>query len=123
MIMAHRTHCYFDYAQGLADDPFQYMGRGLSLKKVYSYDPYEGVPDSARKHVLGGQCCLWGEFIWNPIDFSWKMWPRALAMAEILWSYPRDRDFVAFAQRATVHRDRLVRRGYVCAPMPEMMER
>ena len=117
MIMANVAYCYLDYGQGLEGDPFQYIGQGRTMEKLYSYDPCEGVSEEHRSHVLGGQCCMWGEFIWGYMDFTWKMWPRAFAISEVLWSYPSVRDYGAFKRRAAVHREKLVKRGYPCAPV------
>jgi len=35
------------------------MPPNATLKKVYQFDPYEGVESAARKNVVGGQCCNW----------------------------------------------------------------
>ena len=55
----------------------------------------------------------------RPRDLEWKMWPRALATAEILWTNPdpTKRDFAEFAARAAEHRRRLVREHVNCAPL------
>ena len=36
----------------------------------------------------------------NESWIQWKMWPRALAMSEVLWSGPRKRSFAAFKDDA-----------------------
>ena len=113
------SYCYFDYRQGLAEDPFPYFGeRHVPLDKVYRFDVLEGVDDEARKNVVGGQCCNWGEKTPNATMLEWKLWPRALALSEVLWTYPdpKKRDFAEFSQRAAVHRKRLIRSGVNCAP-------
>ena len=46
-----------------------------------------------------------------------KMFPRALAHAEALWSDPQPRDFECFAKRATAHRLRLLSLGINCSPL------
>ena len=50
---------------------------------------------------------------------EWKLWPRGLAMAEVLWSYPdpAKRDFAEFSVRAAEHRRRLIREHVNCAPL------
>jgi len=110
--------CYFDYRQGLADDPFNYLGKTVvTLEKAYYLDVLEGVESAARANVAGGQCCNWGEFTLGLVDLEWKLWPRALATAEALWTYPEKRDFAEFSARAAVHRRRLVGRHVNCAPL------
>ena len=119
MVMSPHNLTYYSYLQGLEDDPFLRKGPPLSLEKAYTFDPAAGVPESARKHVLGGQCCMWGEYIWNRFDLGWRMWPRAFAMSEILWTAPavEKRDFNEFSRRAAVHRKRIIALGVNCAPL------
>ena len=109
--------CYHDYTQGLDGDPYQYIGGRITLEKAYSFDPAAGIPLEGRSHVLGGQSNCWGEYIWNWIDLEWKMWPRAAATAEVLWTGPARREFADFEERMAVHRKRLVAMGVNCAPL------
>ena len=114
------THCYFDMDQGIPEDPFPYLGYPhLSLDKVYRFDVLEGVEPQARKNVVGGQCCNWAERTPNITMLEWKLWPRALALSEALWTYPdpAKRDFAEFSQRAAAHRLRLIRSRVNCAPL------
>ena len=114
------SNCYFDFSQGLPEDPFPYFGRGVtSLEKVYRFDVLEGVEPQARKNVVGGQCCNWAERTPNITMLEWKLWPRALALSEALWTYPdpAKRDFAEFSQRAAAHRLRLIRSRVNCAPL------
>ena len=116
--MSPHNLTYYSAMQGLMEEPFFRKGGGtLSLEKSYTFDPAAGVPECARAHVLGGQCCMWSEYIWNRFDLAWRMWPRALAMAEILWTAPAKRDFADFERRAAVERGRLISLGVNCAPL------
>jgi len=111
--------CYLSLPQGIAQDPFLYYspnGR-LTLERAYCFDPCAGIPDSGRRHVLGGQASVWGEFVWNRYDLEWKTWPRACAIAEALWTAPARRDFADFERRMKVHRPRLIARHVNCAPL------
>ena len=113
------SHCYFDYRQGLPEDPYIYIGGMLPLARVYQFDPFVGVAPEARKNVVGGQCCNWTSHTWNRYDMEWKLWPRGFAMAEVLWTYPdpAKRDFKEFASRAAEYRRRLIRSHVNCAPL------
>lgn len=117
MVMTPHTETYYDYGQGLAEDPFQYIGGLITLARAYAFDPCVGVAPDARRHVLGSQAQLWSEYIWNEYDLAWKMWPRACAMAENLWTAPAEKDFNGFVKRMQTHRRRLIRMGVNCAPL------
>ena len=117
MVMTPYTHCYLDYAQGLKDDPFQYIGGGLPLKQVYSLDPCEGVPENLRAHVLGGQGNNWSEYTWNECDLAWKMWPRMCALAEVFWTGETRPGYDDFKSRMNTHRGRLIAQNVNCAPV------
>ena len=117
MVMTPHTETYYDYYQGLKDDPFQYPGGMIPLKRAYAFDPSAGVVPEARKHVLGSQAQMWSEYIWNEYDLQWKMWPRACAMAETLWTKPEKKNFDCFMKRMETHRSRLVKMGVNCAPL------
>jgi hexosaminidase len=117
------SHCYFDYSQGLEGDTHDYFMRTSGWKstidKVYSFDPLEGVAPEARGNIVGGQCCNWTEKTFNREDLEFKLWPRALALAEVLWTYPEPgkRNFAEFKRRAIVRRDEMAARGMNVAPL------
>ena len=117
MVMTPRTHCYLDYAQGLTEDPFQYIGGCVTLRRCHSMDLCEGIPENLRNHILGGQGNNWSEYTWNQYDLEWKMWPRGCALAEVLWCGERKPSFEDFVRRMTVHRKRLIGQGVNCAPL------
>ena len=117
MVMTPHTETYYDYYQGLEEDPFQYPGGMIPLKRAYAFDPSAGVVPEARRHVLGSQAQMWSEYIWNEYDLHWKMWPRACAMAETLWTKPEKKNFDCFMKRMAIHRVRLIKMGVNCAPL------
>ena len=91
----------------------------LPFARVYQFDPLAGVEESARPHVVGGQCCNWTSHTLNRFDLEWKLWPRGFALAEILWTYPdpAKRDFAEFFARAAEYRRRLIGAHVNCAPL------
>ncbi|MCR5752062.1 MAG: beta-N-acetylhexosaminidase, partial [Kiritimatiellae bacterium] len=63
---------YFSVPQGVKDDPFTYMSpkRRCSLAMAYAFNPFEGMTDVAKGRVLGAECCLWSECVWNEYDLA-----------------------------------------------------
>ena len=93
-IMSPTSHCYFDYPLSATD-----------MEEVYQFEPIpEGMVGSGR--ILGGECNMWTEHAPQELVES-KVFPRILAMAEVLWSPKASRDFTAFQQRKMKHDLRL----------------
>ena len=117
VVMTPTSYCYLDYGQGLKEDPFTYIFGKITLERCYSFDPCAGVPEEARRHILGGQGNNWSEYTWNEYDLQWKAWPRMLALAEVFWLGERKQGYADFERRARIHRGRLVASGINCAPI------
>ncbi|MBD2751633.1 glycoside hydrolase family 20 protein [Spirosoma validum] len=108
VIMTPSPFCYFDYYQG---DPAQEptaFGGSLPLEKVYSYNPTptELTPEQAT-HILGAQGNIWTEYIDSPEQAEYMLWPRAAALAEVVWTPQAQRNYDAFARRIPTHFERL----------------
>lgn len=121
-VLCPNWNCYFDYEQQLPDDRYSYFlpgKRWLPLKNVYKFNPFDGVAEKNRPRILGGQCCNWTEKTKSFDALEWKLWPRALALAEVLWTFPDvgKRDFAEFSRRAEMHQRRLSEKSVNCAPV------
>lgn len=120
VVMTPNEYCYFDYDPCITGDPMAYnfnWAVPLPLVKVYGFDPLKGIPAECHSYVLGGQCNNWTEMTCAANELEWKIWPRGLAMAEVLWSYPERRDFADFVRRAETCRERLVASGITAGPV------
>ena len=107
VVMSPTTHCYFDYYQGLFDEP-RAIGGFLPIEKVYAYEPVpsELTTEEAR-HILGAQANLWTEYLSEPAQVEYMLLPRLLAISEVVWSEKSQRSFADFSRRLVLQYDRL----------------
>lgn len=105
VIMSPTTYCYFDYVQGDHDkEPIgpNYV-KPLTLEKVYSFEPFDGVNEDAQKHIIGVQANEWTEYIAEPWHAEYMVLPRALAIAEIQWCAPGNKNWDRFIKAVETH--------------------
>ncbi len=108
VIMTPGTHCYFDHYQ--ADPAFEPLAIGglTTLEKVYSFNPVPSkLTSKEAKHILGAQANLWTEYIDSPAKAEYMAYPRAIALAEALWTPASRKDWKGFVQRLDQHLERL----------------
>ncbi len=108
VIMTPGTHCYFDHYQ--ADPSFEPIAFGglTTLEKVYSFNPVPAqLTPSEAQHILGAQGNLWTEYIGSTDQAEYMAFPRAIALAEVLWTPASRRNWNEFALRLDKHLDRL----------------
>lgn len=108
VVMAPGTHTYFDKYQGDPNTERLAIGGFIPLEKVYAYEPVPAAvsPDKA-KHILGTQGQIWTEYIPDSDHVEYMAFPRACAMAEVVWIPAGKRDFDAFKVRLAEHLKRL----------------
>jgi hexosaminidase len=100
IIVSPTSNCYLDYELDKID-----------LATVYSLEPVpREFSRKAANHILGGECNMWTEYA--PQDsVESKLFPRLLALAEVLWSAPKKRDTDNFYDRVKEHYKRLEKMG------------
>lgn len=87
-IVSPTSHAYFDYS---VDD--------ISLEKVYSFEPVpEDLTVEEASLIMGGECNMWTERAPQHLVDS-KVFPRILAMSEVLWSDTTGRNYKEFNDR------------------------
>ncbi|OAL43864.1 hypothetical protein IQ07DRAFT_649668 [Pyrenochaeta sp. DS3sAY3a] len=88
---------------------------------AYSYDPLNGVSDELQHLVIGGEAHMWAEQT-DVVNVERMVWPRASAVAEILWSGAKDaqgnnRSQIEASPRLSEMRERLVSLGVGAEPI------
>ena len=108
-IMSPTSHCYFDYDL-----------EAINLEKVYSFEPIPNeLNKNEQKYIIGGECNMWSEQApQEKIDS--KVFPRILAMSEVLWS-SKEKNYDEFLTRVESHYPKLealgVEYGYEKTPI------
>jgi len=83
--------------------------------KFYQVEPmrnFSGNPEL----LIGGEACLWTEYV-DGTNIETRLWPRASAIAERLWSAATVNDPEEAKFRLDEHRCRLLRRGIPASPV------
>ncbi|KAM3589191.1 woronin body major protein [Umbelopsis sp. WA50703] len=104
---------------------FNYGGNGGSWcapyktwQRIYDYDITIGL--TKEKRYIGGEAPLWAEQN-DDTTIDSKVWPRAAALAELLWSGNRDskglKRTTLMTARILNYRERLVGRGVGASPL------
>lgn len=86
VVMTPGSHCYFDHYQ--SDNPGEPLAIGgyTPLEKVYQYEPVpKDLELTKHKHILGAQANLWTEYIPDMQQLEYMTYPRAIALAQVLW--------------------------------------
>jgi len=112
VIMTPNSHMYFDYYQADPETEPLAIGGLVTLEDVYSFEP---VPDSLSwsegRHILGAQANVWTEYMTTTDYVEYMVYPRLLALSEVVWS-PKDiRDWDSFVSRLPSQYDMLDRYG------------
>ena len=92
---------YINFYQGDSRVEPVTIGGDAYMSTLYAYDPTpaELVKIGKEHHVLGVQANLWTEYTYTPELMEYKLYPNALALAEIGWTNLDRKDFDAFTKR------------------------
>jgi hexosaminidase len=100
VIMTPNQTLYFDHYQAdPAGEPLA-IGGLTTLRDVYAYEPIP-ADFSAQEaaHVLGAQANVWTEYMKTPEHVEYMVFPRLLALSEVVWSPREARDWDSFVRR------------------------
>eukprot|EP01100_Stratorugosa_tubuloviscum_P006204 TRINITY_DN2685_c1_g3_i1.p1 TRINITY_DN2685_c1_g3~~TRINITY_DN2685_c1_g3_i1.p1 ORF type:complete len:525 (+),score=222.79 TRINITY_DN2685_c1_g3_i1:63-1637(+) len=91
----------------------------LTWFDFYTNEPFpdnSGWTPTMENYIIGGEACLWAEYT-NAANFEQKIWPRASAAAERLWSPRYVNDPIIALPRLIEMSCRLNRRGIASSPL------
>jgi hexosaminidase len=104
VIMTPTSHMYFDYYQADPEGEPLAIGGLITLEDVYGFEP---VPDSLSsdeaQRILGAQANVWTEYMKTTDYVEYMVFPRALALSEVVWSRKDKRDWDFFVSRLSSH--------------------
>ncbi len=82
----------------------KHEGSVSTMRDIYEFNPVpkEFSPDDG-KHIIGVQACQWSESTPNRRILEYKVYPRAIALAEIGWTPQEERDWDDFYSRVEQH--------------------
>ena len=108
VVMTPGSHCYLDHYQSENEDEPLAIGGFLPLEKVYSFNPIpnELTPEES-KYILGAQGNVWTEYMPDSKQVEYMVFPRILAMSEVDWSKPENKNFEDFVSRVEHFHQRL----------------
>jgi hexosaminidase len=111
VVMAPTSHVYFDYPQ-------------TTVEKVFSFEP---VPKELNKgqavHVMGAEAEMWSDNHPSEAEIEALVYPRACALAEVVWSPASARNEVEFMERLSFHQQRLAALGLRYRPLAAKAKR
>ena len=113
VVMNPGHYCYIDSYQDAPYSQPEAIGGYLPLEKIYGFDP---APDSLAAEeaalILGTEANLFAEYVVTDEHTEYMLYPRAVAMAEVAWSQPRNKSWEDFHRRALRVVEGLRARGY-----------
>ena len=97
VVMTPNSHMYIDYYQSQERDKEPLCIGGLvTVPKLYSYEPYDGMAPGTEDHILGVQANLWTEYVTSNEFLEYMLLPRMCALSEVQWCNADRKDYARF---------------------------
>lgn len=112
VVMTPGSHCYFDYYQSKSKNEPLAIGGFVPLEKVYSFEPTPNeLSDEEAKYILGAQANVWTEYMETPEKVEYMIFPRMMALSEVLWGKANPNDYSGFQKRMVLQFPTLEQKG------------
>lgn len=100
VVMSPGSHCYFDHYQGDPKNEPLAIGGYTPVEKVYAFNPIPNeLSKEESKYILGAQANVWTEYIDTPEQVEYMIFPRMLALSEVLWGTSNPEKYTDFEKR------------------------
>jgi len=101
VVMTPGDYLYFSQGQSLTPEEEPVFADGyLPVERVYKFQPLpDELNERQKKHIIGVQANIWGEYVHSFRDVEYDALPRMAALAEIQWCKPQQRDYQDFVKR------------------------
>ncbi|MBI5404082.1 MAG: family 20 glycosylhydrolase [Ignavibacteriae bacterium] len=104
VIMTPGEYCYFDHYQSDPRNEPIAIGGYTTLEKVYSFEPTpKELTEEQQKYILGAQANVWTEYIIEPMNVEYMVFPRICALSEVLWTPAGKKNNTDFKDRLKSH--------------------
>lgn len=108
VILTPGSHCYFDHYQSDNENEPLAIGGFLPLEKVYDFNPIpEELTKQESRFVLGAQGNVWTEYMQTEKEVEYMVFPRIVALSEVVWSSPENKNYIDFINRLEQYQKRL----------------
>jgi hexosaminidase len=110
VVMTPKNCTYFDHPQtsDVTSDPDSNGRPFTTLRDVLNFEPIpEGLSSSEEGRILGGEGEMWTDRHPRESSIDRLVYPRAIALIEVLWTHPKIRDYPAFTRRLPAEFSRL----------------
>ncbi len=101
VVMSPGKPCYFDHYQSKnkLTEPLA-IGGFNPVDSVYNYNPTPKVlNEQEAQFIMGAQGNVWTEYILNEKQVEYMAVPRMIALSEVLWTQPENKNFDNFYKR------------------------
>lgn len=99
-VMSPAKYCNFDQYQADPKGEPLAVGGLLTLEQVYNFEPVPAdLSNREAKYIIGAQANVWTEYMKTPEYVEYMIFPRAAALAEVVWSPKASRNYPWFKKR------------------------